>query len=61
MATGRPSSSIVPAVAGVMPKIGQRQLGAAGADEAGDAEDLAAAELEGDVADAVAEGEALRP
>ena len=39
----------------------QRELGAAGADEAGEAEDLAAAELEGDVAHPVAEGRGPRP
>ena len=53
--TGWPSSSIVARGRRRDAEDRQRELGAAGADEAGDAEDLAAPELEGDVADPVAE------
>ncbi len=52
--TSRPSTRIAPAVAGVMPNSVSARLGAPRPDQAGEADDLAGAQIEGDVAHHVA-------
>ena len=57
--TGLPRIEIVPEVAGVTPKMRLGDVAAAGADQAGDAEDLAGAQIERDVVEDALQGEVL--
>ncbi len=59
--TARPLTSTRPAVGGVSAEHGLGDLGPAGADQPGHADDLAGPEREGDVGEAAGEAEALDP